>query len=250
MKYNICVPIPIRDSNIKIVQPIIDKALSAKAKIIELRFDYVTDLNSISMEFLNYLSKIISPHAVVIFTLRDSVEGGKIQIQQEDRFKIYKMFLNAKPHYIDIEMGTENNILSDIIKLAYQNGVEIIFSYHDFTKTSPFKEARNHILNFESRIIHELHLDQAVFEAFIYKIIFTANTFDDNLTPLRLCKEISSSKKRIISFCMGSLGMFSRITCMAAGSFFTYAYLEENTASGQIQIEKMKEIFNIIFDND
>jgi 3-dehydroquinate dehydratase type I len=85
-----------------------------------------------------------------------------------------------------------------------------------------------------------------VFEGIIYKIIFTANKFNDNLTPLKICKEISSSKKRIISFCMGSLGIFSRINCIFTGSYLTYAFLEEKTAQGQIQIEKMKEIYDLI----
>ncbi|MDX1797295.1 MAG: type I 3-dehydroquinate dehydratase, partial [Candidatus Lokiarchaeia archaeon] len=109
---------------------------------------------------------------------------------------------------------------------------------------------RNLILNFEAKITQELHMDQQVFEEFIYKIIFSANTFEDNLTPLKLCKEISSSKKKIISFCMGPLGIFSRISCIIAGSYLTYAYLEESekTAEGQIQIEKMKEFYDLILD--
>ncbi len=246
MKYNICVPIPIRDSNLPLVKPIIDKALNLKANLIELRFDYITDFKKISVEFLKNLLKIISPHAVVIFTFRDSSEGGNTQIQQETRFKIYKMFISAKPHYIDIEMGSDIKILEELFNLASQNGVELIFSYHNLCGTLSFEEARNHIFDFESRLTQKLHIDQEVFEKNIYKIIFTANKFEDNLTPLKLCKEISCSKKKIISFCMGPLGMFSRIICIIVGSYLTYAFLEEKTAKGQIHIKKMKEIYDLI----
>ncbi|MFX0021736.1 MAG: type I 3-dehydroquinate dehydratase [Candidatus Hermodarchaeota archaeon] len=248
MELNLCIPIPIRDPSIVAVKPVIDKALSTKPNLIELRFDYVTDYKSISMEFLKNLTKIISPHATVIFTFRDSSEGGHIQIQQEDRFNIYKMFITAKPHYIDIEMASDNKILDELITLTRQNGVKLIFSYHDFNGTVSFEEARNQILNFESKLTQELNVDQQVFESFIYKLIYTANNFDDNLTPLKLCKEISSSKKSIISFCMGSLGIFSRIACIIAGSYLTYAFLEEKTAQGQIQIEKIKQFYDLILD--
>jgi len=246
MKINICIPIPIRDLSIQAVQPIIDKALKTKPNLIELRFDYIADFKSISMEFLNNLLKIISSEVSVIFTFRDSSEGGQNQIQQDDHLKIYKMFIAAKPHYIDIEMNTDNTILEEIINLALQNRVELIFSYHDFNGTISFKEALDHIFNFESRLTQELQVDQQVFEGIIYKIIFTANKFNDNLTSLKICKEISSSKKRIISFCMGSLGIFSRINCVFTGSYLTYAFLDEKTAQGQIQIEKMKEIYDLI----
>jgi 3-dehydroquinate dehydratase-1 len=248
MKFNICIPIPVRNPNIQVIQPLIDKALKTKPDLIELRFDYITDFKSLSMEFLKNLSKIISPQATIIFTFRDPSEGGHVQIQQEDRFNIYKMFISAKPHFIDIEMALDNKILDELITLAQQNRVNLIFSYHDFSRTFSFEEARNHILNFESRLAQELHIDQKLFEGFIYKIIFTANTFEDNLTPLKLCKEISGSKRRIISFCMGSLGIFSRIACTIAGSYFTYAFFEEKTADGQIQIEKMKELYDLILD--
>ncbi|MFX0006640.1 MAG: type I 3-dehydroquinate dehydratase [Promethearchaeota archaeon] len=250
MKFNICIPIPIRNPSIQVVQPIIERVLKTNANLIELRFDYITDFKSISMEFLTSLSKIISPQSTIIFTFRDPSEGGHVQIQQEDRFNIYKMFINAKPDYIDIEMALDNKILDELINLAQQNRVNLIFSYHDFSRTFSFEEARNYILNFESRLAQELHIDQKLFEELIYKIIFTANTFEDNLTPLKLCKDISSSKKKIISFCMGPLGVFSRIICVITGSYLTYAFLEESekTAESQIQIEKMKEIYDLILD--
>ncbi len=248
MKFNLCIPIPIRDPSIQAVQPIIDKALNTKPNLIELRFDYISDFKRISVEFLKNLLKIISPHAAVIFTFRDSSEGGVIQIPQKDRFKIYKMFIAVKPHYIDIEMKTNNKILDEIINLSSQNGVKLIFSYHNFEKTLSFNEATTLIEKFNKKLIQELTLDPKVFEGNINKVVFTAQSFEDNLIPLRLCRQFSSSNQRIISFCMGPLGIFSRINCIFAGSFLTYAILEEETAKGQISIKMMKEIYDLILD--
>jgi len=246
MKYNLCIPIPIKHTSIKEVKPIIDKAIKSKPNLIELRFDYISDNKSLSIDFVRDLLNIIPPHIAVIFTFRDSTEGGQSEIEQKDRFKILKMFIETKPDYLDIEMNIDENMLVEIINLASQNGVKIIFSYHNFKRTLSFDEAINFIQIFNKKLIQELSLDPKILEENIYKVIFTAQTFEDNLIPLRLCKEFTNSNQKIISFCMGSLGIFSRINCILAGSFLTYASLEEKTAPGQINIDKMREIYDLI----
>jgi len=249
MKFNLCVPIPIKFTSIKEVRPIIEKAIKSKPDLIELRFDYISNIKTLSADFVKDLLNIIHPHASVIFTLRDSSEGGKLKINQKERFKILKMFIETKPDYLDIEINTDKNILDEIINLALQNEVKIIFSYHNFEKTMTFDESIQLIKNFDEKLTQELSLDSKILENNIYKVIFTAQNFEDNLVPLKLCKELSNSNQNVISFCMGTLGIFSRINCVFAGSFFTYASLEEKTAAGQINISKMREIYNLLLNN-
>ncbi len=45
---------------------------------------------------------------------------------------------------------------------------------------------------------------------------------------------------------MGTLGIFSRIMCVTKGSFMTYASLDEETAAGQINIHKMRDLYNLV----
>ena len=97
MKYNICIPIPIKSTSIKENKPTIDKSLKSKPNLIELRFDYITDVNDLSVSFLRELLNIIHPHARVIFTFRDSSEGGQVEIGLNERFEILKMFIEVKP---------------------------------------------------------------------------------------------------------------------------------------------------------
>ena len=148
--------------------------------------------------------------------------------------------------YVDIEMDTDVKILDEIIKSTSQNEINLIFSYHNFERTLTFDEAINLIRSFNEKLKNNLSFDLEILEGSIYKVIFSAQTFEDNLIPLKLCKEFANSNQKIISFCMGPLGMFSRITCVIAGSFLTYAYLEEKTALGQINIEKMREFYDLI----
>jgi len=246
MKYNLCLALPIKYSSIKEVRPIIDKAIKSKPDLIELRLDYISNIEALSLDFLRDLLDIIHPHAAVIFTLRDSSEGGKLKINQKKRFKVLKMLIEAKPEYVDIEMSTETNILYEIINLAIQNEIKMIFSYHNFENTMFFDDSIKLIQNLNEKLVRELSLDLKIIEDIIFKIIFTAQKFEDNLIPLKLCKELSHSNQKIISFCMGPLGIYSRIICVLTGSFLTYASLEKKTAPGQINIKKMREIFDLL----
>jgi len=249
MKFNLCIPIPIKYTSIKEVKPIIDKAIKSKPNLIELRYDYISNIKTLSVDFVKALLNIIHPHAAVIFTLRDSAEGGLLKIHQKERFKILKMFIEAKPDYLDIEMNTDTNMLEEIVNLALQNEVKLIFSYHNFENTMTFDESIQLVQNFNKKLTQELSLNLKKLEDNVYKIIFTAQNFEDNLIPLKLCKELSNSNQKIISFCMGSLGQFSRIMCVLTGSFLTYTFLEENTAPGQINIKKMREIYDLFPNN-
>jgi 3-dehydroquinate dehydratase-1 len=153
MKYNLCVPIPIRYASFKEVKPIIEKVNKAKPNLIEFRFDYLSNYKILSLEFIKNLIDNISPNTATIFTFRKSTEGGKIQIKEDERIKIYKMFLDAKPNYIDLEMDIESEIIDEIINLAYQNEVKMIFSYHNFKRTLSLNEAINLIEKFYMKMI-------------------------------------------------------------------------------------------------
>jgi 3-dehydroquinate dehydratase-1 len=249
MKYNLCVSIPIKYTNIEEVRPIINEAIKSKPNFIELRFDYISDIKNISVDFVRDLLNIIHSHATVIFTLRNSSEGGQIKLNSKELFKILKMFIETKPDYLDIEMNTDKNILYEIINLAFQNEVKIILSYHNFENTIAFDESIRLIQKFNKKLTKDLSLDLKILEEIIYKVIFTAQKFEDNLIPLKLCKELSNSNQKIISFCMGSLGIFSRIMCILTGSLLTFASLKEKTAPGQINIAKMREIYNLLLNS-
>lgn len=249
MKYNLCISIPIKFATTKEVRPIIDKAIKLKPNIIELRFDYISNLESLSLDFVRDLLNIIHPHAAVIFTLRSSSEGGQLKMNLREYFKVMKMLIEVKPDYLDLEMSTHKTVLKDIIKLASQNEIKLICSYHNFEKTMNFDESIILIKDFNQKLTQELSLDSKILEDIIYKLIFTAQNFEDNLIPLKLCKELSKSKQKIISFCMGTLGIFSRITCVIAGSFLTYASLKEKTAPGQIHIKKIRKTYKLLFED-
>jgi 3-dehydroquinate dehydratase-1 len=246
MKYNICVPIPVKSVNISEIAPTITQVVNLNPNLIELRLDYITEYQKITKDFVVSLLNRIQPKIPVICTLRDQSEGGQLEIDVNERVQIIKLLIESAPRYLDIEINTESSILSEIIRLASHNKVNLIYSLHDFEKTPTYDEAVEILEDSLKKLKQNAQIDQKLIEKGIFKLIFTAQSFKDNLVPLQLCKTNASKKLRLISFCMGDLGLFSRILCNLSNSFLTYSSYSEKTAPGQIDIVKLREILNYL----
>ena len=246
MNYNICVPIPVKSLDISETALVLRKVLDHSPNLIELRFDYIQDVENITKTFIRRILSYIQPEVPTILTCREFSEGGHVRIAQHKRIEILKLLIDAKPKFIDIEINTPKDILGKIIDLASEKEVKLIFSYHDFEKTPTYVGANNLIDDFFEKLIVEMGVDTKIVEQSILKLIFTARTFKENFIPLKLCKFISSKKQKFISFCMGDLGFFSRFLCVFSGSIFTYGSFEEQTAPGQMNIAEMREILKLM----
>ncbi|MFX0060246.1 MAG: type I 3-dehydroquinate dehydratase [Candidatus Hodarchaeota archaeon] len=247
MNYNICISIPVRSKDLGEISNIINKALIFNPKFIEFRFDYFNSLEDLTQDFVEKLNKYIKRKAYSIFTFRHNSEGGESIIDETERLKILKMLMDTQPDFFDIEMNSNKEILNNIITQSNMKKVTLIFSHHNFETTPKYQLAKESILRFEERIIEEELNEFEILSKSIYKVIFTAQTFEHNLIPLKICNEFSKGYKKIISFCMGDLGLVSRVFCVKAGSFLTYAALEEKTAPGQIKIETLQQVYKLLF---
>jgi 3-dehydroquinate dehydratase-1 len=97
----------------------------------------------------------------------------------------------------------------------------IIVSYHNFLETPP-----NEFL--------EKVYEEASNYGKVVKIVTAARNLDDNFRVLALYQKVKTGK--LLAFCMGNLGVVSRILCPLMGSPFTYASLRRGqTAPGQIE---------------
>lgn len=246
MNEPICIAVPIRTANIENNKENIQLIKEEHPQYIEYRFDYIGNPDQITSELLELLIRLAD--VPVIFTLRRSLEGGHLEIDNSERLIILKKLIKANPQYLDIELGTSPDIIQEVIELCIEHNVKIIGSYHNFQKTEPFSEAERIIENFlvKLKVIVGDDKDMLIADSFVFKLIFTATHFEDNLIPLRLCKKFSSQGYQIISFCMDELGIFSRIMCIKAGSLFTYAGHKDATAPGQLNITTMRSFFSFI----
>ena len=243
MDYNICAVIPVTSQNNVKIQ--IQKALKYKSNFIEYRFDYVKNLKTINRDLLKNMKDLASSKLSLIFTFRDITEGGRQNLNLDQKIIAMNELFKAQPDYIDIEMNSKNTLLRLINDLAGDNNVKLIFSNHNFKDTKSLKESINLIKVFEEKL-EELNFNSTILKNSVFKIIYTATKFSDNFIPLELCKYYKNQKKKIISFCMGDLGIFSRIFCLKAGAFLTYGGTEEISAPGQIKIEELRKAIDLL----
>ncbi|TXT55561.1 MAG: 3-dehydroquinate dehydratase [Promethearchaeota archaeon] len=247
MSYKICVSIPIEDGNISRIEEIIAKVSIEKPALIEFRLDYLKDPNLLQSSFLQSLLALLPNHIRSILTLRNHSEGGLLMINEKKRIMFLKTMINSNPDYLDIELRSSSDTLQEVIKRAQEKDVKLIFSYHDFEKTPSFEETSQLIESYYNQLINNTQIKKELLSSCIFKFIFQADTFQDNITTLALSKEFSK-RISLICFCMGSLGVLSRISCVKVNSPFTYASYKKKTAIGQINIGEMHQIFEFLFD--
>ena len=109
-----------------------------------------------------------------------------------------------------------------------------LLSFHDLEKTPAFDTMKQIVKN------------ESEAGADICKLVTTAQSFEDNLSVLRLILEFPASK--LISFAMGPLGFMSRVLCPLVGGYFTYASIErgKESASGQIMVRDLRKLFEMV----
>ncbi|MCK4239928.1 MAG: type I 3-dehydroquinate dehydratase, partial [Candidatus Lokiarchaeota archaeon] len=237
-----CIPVPVETNEIHQLKKEIEELLKLRPNIIEFRLDYIKDIESLTTHFLKELLTFIGVEIPVIFTFRKFSEGGKLDIENKKRYDIINQVINLSPTYVDIEMDNDDEFLQNAIKKASNKNVKIIFSYHNFNKTPDYETVIELLSKFKAKFDKlTVNLEKSP-SNYLIKLIFYAQNFEDNIIPLRICKELGTENQKIISFCMGELGILSRIFCLKAGSYLTYGSYKEQTAPGQISITTIREI--------
>lgn len=159
--------------------------------------------------------------------------------------------------YIDIEIEAPVDYLEQIKSYARVNGCTLIISYHNFEGTQSLQELQT---------IYDICRRKG---ADIVKIVTTAHNISDASRVMQLyryCKKDSElvvsnymergeesgslsnsfgeEQARLLAFCMGEAGKFTRHLCLALGAPYTYTALDEAsaTAPGQFTREEMARL--------
>ena len=80
------------------------------------------------------------------------------------------------------------------------------------------------------------------------KIVTRARSWEDNWRVLSLIPMAVNTGVEITAFCLGPLGMISRVACPLMGGSLTFASLEQGqeSAPGQIPAQEMKKMLEIL----
>ena len=178
--------------------------------MVELRMDYIRRPVNVQRLFEQRPCPAVA-------TCRRQQDGGRWQRSETERVALLRTAIADGADFVDIEHD-----LADQIP-RYGNTKRIV-SYHNFMETPNSLEA--------------IHRDMKKKDPDIIKIATLANHPNDNLRALELCK---NSSIPTIAFCMGDMGLPSRILCGKFGAPMTYAtfHKDRQMAPGQLSWKEM-----------
>ncbi len=123
---------------------------------------------------------------------------------------------------VDIELSSP--LLKQVVALARQCKKKVIVSSHNFDHTPAhldnlFKKAQSA-------------------RADIVKIAAKANSVDDVLDMIAFTRR--HRRQQLITMSLGPIGAISRLVLPAAGSLYSYTFLNKPTAPGQVDVKTLR----------
>ncbi len=225
--------VPIAAENLEQADRQVSLALSCGAEMLELRTDYLKDLNvSLVGKLIGQVKADAGRKVPLIVTCRDQQQGGARSYLQRLRVDVLVAALKAGAEFIDIEfenfLHTESQ---EKIRVALSQNAKgrVILSAHNFSsKFENIKKLHRSILT--------------LYPAAIPKIVYVANHINDCFEAFDLLRQTGGER---ITFCMGEGGLISRILAKKLGSFLTFASNDEQaaTAPGQLTIAQLKGLY-------
>ncbi|MEO1979385.1 MAG: type I 3-dehydroquinate dehydratase, partial [Fuerstiella sp.] len=183
-------------------------------ELVELRVDWI-------MSRLNVARLLKKRPTPVIVTCRREQDKGRWDGTEEQRLAVLREAIIGGAEYVDIE--------EDVAKSIPRYGdTKRLISYHNFEET-PAK-------------LSDIYQRMTECDPDIIKIVTMANRPADNVRVLELIK---SASVPTVAFCMGDLGMVSRILCGRMGAPFTYAGYSRagEMAPGQLLWDDMRDFY-------
>jgi 3-dehydroquinate dehydratase I len=181
--------------------------------LLEVRVDLIDQqLDSIEKYLYDLKLAVTLP---MIGTVR---ENERTRDGRSEYFKRIMPYVDA----VDIELDAP--IAREIRELARAKGDVVIVSDHDFEKTPDITTLRNTAARAMAQ------------GADIVKVVTMARNADD---AWRLVTFAGTCEVPVVAFAMGEAGVFSRIRACEFGSLFTYGYITQAVAPGQLSAEDL-----------
>lgn len=197
------------------------KAAEGLADVIEIRLD---SLEAPAVRpFIDQLTKPL------LFTNRPTWEGGSYEGDETARVDLLVEAVEAGAAYVDIELRSEESSRQRLLDAVKGTSCQCIVSWHDFKVTASAQGL--------AKVFQEMYRSGAQ----VGKIVTTARDFRDVLRVLNLQDEAAEMGFPLIAFCMGPVGVVSRVATCALGGYMTYAAPSggTGTAPGQLPLDTL-----------
>ncbi len=199
----------------KMMQIEIQEAAKRGARFLELRLDFLAK----APDFKRLLENKPCP---MMATVRRPADGGRWGGSEAERLTLLRQAIVAGFDWVDLE--------TDIIDSVRRFGsVKRVVSYHNLRELPDDLE--------------KIHAHMCRQDADVVKLAVTAHDPADNLRVLDL---VTKAPKPTVAFCMGDLGLPSRILGARHDTPFTYAAFnkERGIAPGLPSFEELKNLYH------
>lgn len=238
-KPKICVPL-IGKNNVELMEEA--KALKElKLDVVEWRIDHHQDVEDISKmeEALKELRSELG-NTPLLVTFRSKKEGGEREVSVAYYTELNKaMAATGMADMIDVELFTGDEIVKEIVDFAHSKDVKVVMSNHDFFKTPAKEEIVSRLCKMQ-----EMNAD-------LPKIAVMPQTTEDVLTLLLATNEMVTkhADRPIITMSMAGMGVVSRLAGEAFGSALTFGAAKAASAPGQVPVEKLAQVLEIMHES-
>ncbi|MFB5661969.1 type I 3-dehydroquinate dehydratase [Alteribacillus sp. HJP-4] len=232
----ICTPVVGGDMG-EIVEEI-NKIKPKKPDIIEWRADYFRELEHIDKvkDALNFIYEAME-QTPLLFTIRSEKEGGgQISLTEEEKINlINEICASGKVDLIDYELINNDLTFKRLREVSKRFNVKMVGSYHNFESTPDDSILIGKMKEAETR------------GADIAKVSVMANEEEDVLSLLRATKAADKIVSiPLVTISMGKHGNVTRLIGRMFGSTITFGIGENSSAPGQLPIDDIRIVLNIL----
>ncbi|MBF0804283.1 MULTISPECIES: type I 3-dehydroquinate dehydratase [Neisseria] len=179
------------------------------------------------------------PDKPLLFTFRRAEEGGRCPVAQDDYFALVQAAIRSGwADMVDIELFAGEAQVKESAALAKSHGVAALLCNHDFDATPPKEE-----------IIARLQTMQD-WGADICKIAVMPQSPADVLVLLDAAQTMFRhyAKQPLVAVAMGKMGVISRLAGGTFGSAMTFGAATKASAPGQIAVNDLRTVLDILAD--
>lgn len=219
----------------KIVIPVLPRTID-EIKNLDLDLYQDADIIEWRADFLP-LGQILEAAAVfferfkafkILFTVRTAKEGGALELSNASYVSLLKGIMFFKPDYVDIEYFS----YPEAIKAMDKYRAQIVLSYHNFKEMPEDLTGRLIQMDKENT-------------AFVKAAVMPQRECDV-IDLLQITRDMTLEYgPHFVTMGMGELGMISRISGSITGSCWTFSYVGEASAPGQIVISDMVRFLDL-----
>ena len=231
-KPKICVPV-VETTTEKIIQQIQELQ---NCDLIELRIDFYENIHDLKQVHELLLQVRQQTNLPLLLTYRSLKEGGHIQLSNQEYLSLVQTACQSGCiDIVDIELESGNMLVYQLVEIAHQNHVKVLMSYHDFEKTPTVMEMKERLEKME------------IMGADICKIAVMPFSYKDVIQLLNTTMEMSQRLTRpLVTMSMGKIGKITRIVGELVGSSITFASVGQSSAPGQLTLEDMQTLLEVI----